>query len=355
MIHGRSRAGRRRAGVLLIAGLVAGCGRRDQPGKAAGDALYAPVPVSIARPDFTLFDTDGRPFAFRARTAGTLTFLFFGYTHCPDVCPVHMANIAAALRTLSYDERQRVRVVFVTVDPARDSATVVRRWLDAFDPSFIGLRGSIAAVTSAEATLGLGPAVFGAADSTGAYVVGHAAPVVLFSPDDTAHAMYPFGTRQADWVKIIPEQLRRAVASGPPIRVERAVFVLPIGDAPAALYFTVRNTGAAADTLVGLTVDGADKTSMHNSEQHQMPAGAMGMSAMTMMVSVASVPVVAGGEVRFAPGGLHGMVERMRRPLTRGDTVRLTVRLARGQSVSATARVIAYADLDTAIAPTSRR
>ncbi len=208
-------AGRRRAWLLLIAGLVAGCTRGDQSGEVAGDALFAPLQVSIPRPDFTLLDTHGRPFAFRARTAGTLTFLFFGYTHCPDVCPVHAANIAAALRTLPFEQRQRIRVVFVTVDPARDSAGVVRRWLDAFDPEFIGLRGSVDDVSAVQTALGFGPAFFSAPDSAGAYSVGHVAPVVLFSPDDTARALYPFGTRQADWAKVIPRELRRRQARSP--------------------------------------------------------------------------------------------------------------------------------------------
>jgi protein SCO1/2 len=200
------------ARLALVCAALNACDAGDRAVSTGGDSLFASLPVSIARPDFTLTDTDGHPYSFRARTSGTLTFLFFGYTHCPDVCPVHAANIAAVLRTLSIEDRRRVQVVFVSVDPERDSAAVIRRWLDAFDPQFVGLRGSVDTVSAIEKSFGFAPAIPEAKDSTGAYEVGHAAPVILFSPDDTARALYPFGTRQSDWARIIPRELRRAPA-----------------------------------------------------------------------------------------------------------------------------------------------
>src|SRR5690606_6182779 len=102
-----------------------------------GTVLPEPVPKA----DFTLPDTDGDPFDFRSRTDGKLTLLFFGYTHCPDVCPVHLANIASALQRLSFEERERVSVVFVSTDPDRDTPQRIREWLDSFDRSFRRPRG----------------------------------------------------------------------------------------------------------------------------------------------------------------------------------------------------------------------
>jgi protein SCO1/2 len=67
--------------------------------------------------------------------------LFFGYTHCPDVCPTVMADLASARRQLPRDVARQVTVVFVTEDPARDTTAVLRTWLRQFDPSFIGLLG----------------------------------------------------------------------------------------------------------------------------------------------------------------------------------------------------------------------
>jgi protein SCO1/2 len=175
---------------------------------SGGDATAGkPVAVAIARPDFTLSDTQGEPYAFRTRTAGTLTFLFFGYTNCPDVCPVHLANLGAALARLPVEQRARTRVVFVTVDPDRDSGAVMRKWLAAIDPAFVGLRGDRAALDAAQRSVNLGAATV--ATVNGKVEVTHASPVVVFTADDSAHVMYPFGTRQQDWVRDLPALLAR--------------------------------------------------------------------------------------------------------------------------------------------------
>jgi hypothetical protein len=137
---------------------------------------------------------------------------------------------------------------------------------------------------------------------------------------------------------------------GPAIRLRAAYLVLPAGDAPAVLYFTVRNAGSVADTMIGVDTDAGAGTSMHDERRVKGTVGDM-----TEMVPVQFVPIAGGGDVRFAPGGLHGMVNRLTRALTRGDTVHVTIRLAHSPPVTATAHVIAYADLDTAVAPASHR
>ncbi|HEY7573705.1 MAG TPA: SCO family protein, partial [Thermoanaerobaculia bacterium] len=127
--------------AAALAALVAGAACSEgAPARAAGGgggpeagALRGTeLDPSWPKPDFTLTDTEGGPFDFRARTDGFVTLLFFGYTHCPDVCPVHMANIAAVLADLDYADRARIRVVFVTTDPERDTPGRLREWLDRF-------------------------------------------------------------------------------------------------------------------------------------------------------------------------------------------------------------------------------
>lgn len=164
-----------------------------------GRRLPSPVP----RPDFSLIDTDGDEYDFRARTGGYATLLFFGYTHCPDVCPVHMGNIAAALDHVGWQTRHRIRVVFVTTDPDRDTPERIREWLDRFDPTFVGLRGTTDEVAAIQAELGLPPSIIAPETSNG-YEVGHAAQVLAFAPSGAASVAYPFGTRQADWVHDLP-------------------------------------------------------------------------------------------------------------------------------------------------------
>lgn len=172
----------------------------------------AELPVPKPKPAFSLIATDGQPYPFRQRTDGYLTFLFFGYTHCPDVCPVQMSNLASALHRLDPAVQERVRVVFVTTDPARDSSDVLRRWLDRFDRRFIGLTGTDSQIARAEATVGLMPSV--KLDSGSAYTVGHAAQVMVYTPDDQGHVVYLAGSRAGDFAADIPRLLRRWPGGG---------------------------------------------------------------------------------------------------------------------------------------------
>lgn len=155
------------------------------------------------KPDFTLTTTTGEPFDFRQETAGKVTLLFFGYTHCPDVCPVHMANIAAVLHKLPPDVAREVAVVMVTVDPERDTPQRLREWLDTFDGSFVGLLGSPDEINAIQQQIGL-PAAVKIAGEGDEYFMGHAARVIAFTADDSAHVAYPFGTRQEDWAHDLP-------------------------------------------------------------------------------------------------------------------------------------------------------
>jgi protein SCO1 len=199
-----SRSSRTPLAALALAGALLAlpaCGVSAEGGSTYRGAM---LPRAIPRPSFTLTDTHGQPFDFRAKTDSTVTLLFFGYLNCPDVCPVHMANIAAVMRGLPYEVTRKVRVVFITTDPARDTPEKLQQWLGNFDPSFIGLRGTDAQVKAIEKSVNVAPAVAAAPDSSGSYEVGHAAQVIAFTPDDSAHVVYPFGTRQADWMHDLP-------------------------------------------------------------------------------------------------------------------------------------------------------
>lgn len=168
-----------------------------------GGLVTPPLP----KPGFVLTDTSGAPFDFRQRTEGYVTLLFFGYTNCPDQCPMHMANLGAALKKLPAGMADRVKLVFVTTDPARDSRAVLRRWLDLFDRHFIGLTGTDRAVEAVERAAGVPLAVkTGPAGSN--YAVSHANFVLAFSKDNLAHVIYPGGVSRDDWVHDLPMLIR---------------------------------------------------------------------------------------------------------------------------------------------------
>jgi len=187
-------------GALLLAATATGCGGQ---GARSGDQLWGAVlDHPLPKPEFVLTTTAGEPYDFRRETAGYVTLLFFGYTHCPDICPVHMANIAAVLPKLPPRVADRVKVVMVTVDPARDTPQRLRAWLDNFSRDFVGLTGSDSAIAAVQRSLGLPPAVREGSGQD--YSMGHVASVLAFTADDSAHVVYPSGVRQVDWAHDLP-------------------------------------------------------------------------------------------------------------------------------------------------------
>jgi protein SCO1/2 len=189
--------------LLLITACQAGA-PPARPEDLKGPRLTAAIP----KPGFMLQNMDGGRFDFRAETRGTLTFLFFGYTHCPDVCPLHMANLAAVLHTLPAETARQVRVVFVTTDPERDTKERLTSWLANFDSSFVGVTGTPAALDVAQRALGMAPASREGNLPGGGYGISHGAHLWAFTPDDSAHVLYPFGMKREDIAADIPILLR---------------------------------------------------------------------------------------------------------------------------------------------------
>jgi protein SCO1 len=155
------------------------------------------------KPGFVLTDTSGAPFDFKQRTEGYVTLLFFGYTNCPDQCPMHMANLGAALKKVPAGIADQIKLVFVTTDPARDSPAVMRRWLDLFDRRSIGLTGTEQAIAAVERATGV-PVATKTGPANGNYGVAHANFVLAYSKDNLAHVIYPGGVSKDDWVHDLP-------------------------------------------------------------------------------------------------------------------------------------------------------
>jgi protein SCO1 len=127
--------------VLAVAllGLVAACGGGGDHAEVTGTPLDPPFEVSST----PLVDTDGEAYSLTEDTDKDLTLVFFGYTHCPDICGQVMATLAGTLTRLDDEQKERLDVVFVTTDPARDDEATVATYVDAFDPSIVGLTGDL--------------------------------------------------------------------------------------------------------------------------------------------------------------------------------------------------------------------
>lgn len=161
------------------------------------------LPQPYAKPPLTLTSTSGTAYDLDTATAGRLTLVYFGYTHCPDVCPTTMATLAAALRALSPAQRAKITVVFVTTDPNRDTPSVLRAWLRQYDPSFIGLTGAFTTIQRAAADLGITiePPV---KQPGGGYTVTHGAEVIAFNTDNKARVLWTAGTTVAQYDHDLP-------------------------------------------------------------------------------------------------------------------------------------------------------
>src|ERR1700737_1253465 len=159
-------------GLLLILASVTPAQQRNSDSYRGG-LVTPPLP----KPEFVLNDTSGTPFDFWKRTQGSVTLLFFGYTNCPDQCPMHMANIGVALKKLPPGMADHVKLVFVTTDPARDTPLELRRWLDNFDKHFVGLTGTEANLEAVQKASGV-PTAHKTEPRNGNYSVPHANFVV---------------------------------------------------------------------------------------------------------------------------------------------------------------------------------
>ena len=189
--------------AALLVGTAAGCGL-PADGSSLGELRGTVMEVPIEKPDLVLTDTNGDPFDLRAETAGYLTLVFFGYTYCPDVCPVHMATLGGAFRDLAPEVRDAMKVIFISTDPERDTPERLTEWLGSFDDSFIGLRAPIDEINEALAWMKLPGVAVVPAEHGSEPIIGHPSAVLAYGPDGLAHVRYQFGTRRADWTHDLP-------------------------------------------------------------------------------------------------------------------------------------------------------
>ncbi|GAA2916913.1 SCO family protein [Streptomyces mexicanus] len=205
------------AAALLAAATMTltACGSGDDSGKPVAvvseETSHQAATVldqPFEKPDLVLTDTHGKKYDLRQATAGRPTLIYFGYTHCPDVCPLTMNNLAVAKKALPKAEQDKLRVVFVTTDPGRDTPAELGKWLNGIDPQFIGLTGDFATIQAGARSLGIAiePTK---KDKNGKLVSVHGTQVVAFSPrTNQGYVVYGEDATVDDYTKDLPKIIK---------------------------------------------------------------------------------------------------------------------------------------------------
>lgn len=128
---------------------------------------------------FTLTDENGNT-VHASHYRGKVKLMYFGYTHCPDICPLTLATVGRALKQLG-SQADAVRVLFVSVDPKRDSPAVLKSYTDSFGPRFVGLTGTPTQLKALTKRYRVSYS-YEKPDKNGAYAVNHSAAIFVFGP-----------------------------------------------------------------------------------------------------------------------------------------------------------------------------
>ncbi|MET8942869.1 SCO family protein [Streptomyces sp. NPDC004542] len=178
--------------------------------ESGSDQAATVLDQPFEKPDLVLTDTHGKKYDLRKETKGRPTLVYFGYTHCPDVCPLTMNNIAVAKKSLARAEQDQLRVVFVTTDPDRDTPGELGKWLKGIDPQFIGLTGDFSTIQAGARSLGISVEP-SKKDKNGKVVSVHGTQVIAFSPKtDGGYVLYGEDAKVDDYTKDLPKIIKGA-------------------------------------------------------------------------------------------------------------------------------------------------
>ncbi|WPM33011.1 SCO family protein [Hydrogenobacter sp. T-2] len=148
--------------------------------------------------NFELTDHEGKRVRLSDFTnQKNIVLLFFGYTHCPDVCPMALETMAKVMKNLTPEEAKRVQVLFISVDPERDTPEVLKGYVPYFNPTFIGLTGTEKEIEkTAREYKAYYKRIEG--ESAGGYLIDHTATIYLVTPDMKIKLLYTFAKQEPE-------------------------------------------------------------------------------------------------------------------------------------------------------------
>lgn len=180
-------------------------GQSDLGGYRGGTS----VPEPYRMPDKTLHDTSGADYNLLTSPSKPVTLVFFGYTHCPDICSGVLSDVASALSRMPAGTRDQIQLLFITTDPARDSGRVIASYLKRFDPGFLGLTGPLGTIKAVAGRVGVD--IEGTQKlPDGGYEVGHSAQVIGFDRHRRGVVLWtpstPIGDLAQDFDLLVSQQ-----------------------------------------------------------------------------------------------------------------------------------------------------
>lgn len=202
------------AGVALALTVLAGCvpaAAPTEPASATQTAEFGGTVLTTPYrlPEIELTDHHGRSFDLHTGSDAPVLVFYFGYTNCPDICLGVLTDLASAVNRLDEQIRAKVQVIFVTVDPARDTPEAMTAYLARIDPGFVGLTGEPAEIEKVAAAMGVG--IEGIEKRPdGGYEVNHTAQVIAVNADREGVLVWTqgtsIGTYRADLDRLVRQQ-----------------------------------------------------------------------------------------------------------------------------------------------------
>ena len=317
--------------AVALAATLAGVWLADIYREHDSRAVLLPNQVITLFPDpkpltaFALTDRKNRVFDL-ASLKGKWSFLFFGFTHCSDICPTTLAVLARARDNIAKNTvgAEDIQFVFISVDPNRDTAGKLSQYVTYFHTTFLGVTGNDAQIGNLAGQLG---AAYQVAIKPGMenYPVYHSAAVFLLDPRARYHAVF---TPPHD-AEAISRRFKvvRELEAGNAVSVRDAwLRETPPGMTMMAGYMELRNNTSRPQVLVAASGSGFESVMIHRTIVKDGMAG---------MVHASQIELTPNASLIFAPGGYHLMLMKPKRTLRAGDPIVIDLKFRGGLVLSA--------------------
>ena len=263
-------------------------------------ATVLPTPTDM--PAFSLLDQEGRRID-RNVFVGQWDLVFFGFTNCPDVCPLTLQTLSAARRKLKeIGHAPLPRIVLVSVDPERDTPAVLAKYIAAYGDHTLGITGELDELR--KLTGGLGIFFEKNAGDDGSYSVDHSAVVIVVDPAGRFHSLFSGSHVIENFVHDLPLIMASAEVFKPPLVASNIEIIQPLpGASVSAGYLTLTNNSDDAIVITRISSPQYGAVSLHQTSVEEDVA---------RMRAVAELTIPPRNSIHLKPGGLHLMLMQQR-------------------------------------------